>query len=159
MIKLIFYFVALQVILLIPIFYLSRKFLIKKFGSKNIKIRSILATFLIPTLLTILMIGICYAIVNPILRSKEFNSNDWIQNVDSRYRMINDLKDNEILQGKTKEDIIQLLGTEYTMDCWTKNTICYICPDPDNYGILDHYEFVIFLNKENIVERVENINR
>ena len=159
MIKLIFYFVVLQVILLIPIFYLSRKFLTKKFGSKNIKIRSILATFLIPTFLTILMIAICYGIVNPILRSKEFNSKDWIQNIDSRYRMINDLKDNEILQGKTKEDIIQLLGTEYTMDCWTKNTICYISPDPDNYGILDHYEFVIFLNEENIVERVENINR
>jgi len=159
MIKLIFIFVVLQAIFLIPSFFLYKKFLIKRFGSKNIKVRSILATFLMPFLLTILMIGICYGIVNPIMRSKEFNSKDWIQNIDSRYRMVNDLAENNILQGKTKEEIIALLGTEYTTDCWTINTICYISPDPDNYAALDHYEFVIFLNEENIVERVENINR
>jgi len=112
-----------------------------------------------PILLTTIMIGICYGIINPILRSKEFNSKDWIENVDSRYRMVNDLEKNKKLNGKTKNEIIELLGTEYTTDCWTKNTICYVTPDPDNYAMLDHYEFVIFFNEKNKVERVENINR
>jgi len=138
---------------------LYRKFFLKKYGNKNIKKRSILATVLTPIFLTIAMIGICYGIINPLLRSKEFNSTDWIQNIDSRYRMVNDLAKNDILKGKTKDETIALLGTEYTTDCSGKNTICYISPDPDNYAILDHYEFVIFFNEENIVKRVENINR
>ncbi|MFI1742890.1 hypothetical protein [Thalassobellus sediminis] len=123
------------------------------------KLYSILTTLLMPILLTTIMIGICYGIINPILRSKKFNSKDWIENVDSRYKMVNDLKKNNKLNGKTKKEIIELLGTEYTTDCWTKNTICYATPDPDNYAMLDHYEFVVFLNKKNKVERVENINR
>ena len=159
MIKLIFIFIVLQIIFLIPSFCLYRKFLLKKYGNKNIKKLSILATVLTPIFLTIAMIGICYGIINPLLRSKEFNSTDWIQNIDSRYRMVNDLAENDLLLGKTKDEIIALLGTEYTTDCWTKNTICYISPDPDNYATLDHYEFVIFLNEESIVERVENINK
>ncbi|WP_179005719.1 hypothetical protein [Winogradskyella forsetii] len=109
--------------------------------------------------MTTLMIGICYGIIDPVLRSKEFNSKDWIENVDSRYRMVNDLEKNKKLNGKTKNEIIELLGNEYTTDYWTKNTICYVAPDPDNYAMLDHYEFVIFLNGKNKVERVQNINR
>ncbi len=159
MIKLIFIFIVFQVFLLIPSYFLYRKFLTKKFLIKNIKLYSILATVLMPILWTTIMIGICYGIINPILRSKEFNSKDWIENMDSRYRMVNDLEKNKKLNGKTKNEIIELLGTEYTTDCWTKNTICYVVPDPDNYAILDHYEFVIFLNEKNKVERVENINR
>ncbi len=159
MIKLIFLFIVFQVLFLIPSYFLYRKFLTKKFRIKNIKLYSILATLLMPIFLTTIMIGICYGIINPILRSKEFNSKDWIQNVDSRYRMVNDLEKNKKLNGKTKNEIIELLGTEYTTDCWTKNTICYIAPDPDNYGILDHMEFVIFFNERNKVQQVQNINR
>lgn len=131
----------------------------KKFGNKNLKVRSILVSFLVPIFLTSILIVVCYGIINPILRSKEFNSKDWIENVNSRYRMVNDLEKNKKLAGKTKEELIELLGTAYTTDCWTKNTICYISPDPDNFAILDHNELVVFLNKENKVERVENINR
>ncbi|PHS01821.1 MAG: hypothetical protein COA80_01770 [Leeuwenhoekiella sp.] len=159
MIKLIFIFIVIQVLFLIPSYFLYRKFLTKKFRIKNIKLYSTLATFLMPIFLTTLMIGICYGIIDPILRSKEFNSKDWIENVDSRYRMVNDLEKNKKLNGKTKNEIIELLGNKYTTDCWTKNTICYDAPDPDNYAMLDHYEFVIFLNGKNKVERVQNINR
>ena len=159
MIKLIFIFIVFEVLFLIPSYFLYRKFLTKKFSIKNIKLYSILATLLLPILWTVLFVGICYGIINPILRSKEFNSRDWIENANLRYRMIKDLEKNKKPNGKTKNEIIELLGTEYTTGYWTKNTICYIAPDPDNYAILDHYEFVIFLNNENKVERVENINR
>ncbi|GAB1308607.1 hypothetical protein KH5_12900 [Urechidicola sp. KH5] len=136
-----------------------KKVLTKKSRNKNIKLYSILATLLLPIFWTAIFIGICYGIINPILRSKEFNSKDWIENVDLRYRMINDLKKNKKLNGKTKNEIIELLGISYTTGCWTKNTICYVAPDPDNYAMLDHYQLVIFFNEENKVERVENINR
>lgn len=156
MIKLIFIFIVLQFLFLIPSYFLYRKFLIKKIETKKVKTYSILTTLLMPILLTALMFGVCYGIINPILRSKNFNTKDWIENTDSRYRMVNDLKSNKLLLGKTKEEIIKILGAEYKTDCWTKNTFCYVAYDPENYAPLDHYEFIIFFNQKNKVERVEH---
>ncbi|WP_324719666.1 hypothetical protein [Salinimicrobium sp. HB62] len=119
---------------------------------------SILATLLLPIVWTALFIGICYGIINPIWRSKEFNSKDWITDVDSRYRMVKDLEKNKLLEGKTKEEVIEILGTKYS-NCWTDNTICYITPDPDNFAVLDHMEFVVFFNEQNKVDQVQNMNR
>ncbi len=159
MIKLILIFIVVEIILLIPSYFLYKKILIKKFRVKKVKIYSFLATILMPVFWTSIMIGICYGIINPILRSKKFNSKDWIENVDSRYKMVRDLEDNKLLEGKDKEEIIKILGRDYTINCWTKNTICYVAPDPDNYAGLDHYELVVFFNDNHKVERVENINR
>jgi len=119
MIKLIFIFIVFEILFLIPSYFLYRRFLKNKYGIKNIKTYSILATLLMPILWTSLFIGICYGIINPIVRSKEFNSKDWIADVDSRYRMVNDLEKNKLLEGKSKEEVIKILGTEYT-NCWTK---------------------------------------
>ncbi|WP_366183850.1 hypothetical protein [Flavobacterium ovatum] len=107
-----------------------------------------MATLLMPIIWTTLFIGICYGIINPILRSKEFNSKDWIENIDSRYRMTNDLKEN-VLIGKNKIEVLKILGKN-DGECGYKtspNTICYLIPDPENIGALDHYELVILFNE------------
>lgn len=108
-----------------------------------------------PLIWTALFIGTCYGIINPILRSKDFNSKEWIENTDSRYRMINDLKEN-VLIGKNKTEVLKILG-ENDGECGYKtspNTICYLIPEPDNIGILDHYELVIEFNNENNIINV-----
>jgi len=158
MTSLIFVFVVFQVFFLIPSYFLYKKYWIKKTRSKYIKTYSILATLGMPFVYTIIMIIVCYGIINPILRSKKFNSKDWIVHTNSRYRMVNDLEKNKSLEGKTKAAVIQLLGTEYSNDCWTKNTMCYVTPDPDNYALLDRYEFVIFFDDKNKVKSVQYIN-
>lgn len=158
MINFVFICIAIQVLFLIPSYFIYRKFLRKKIGNNNITMYSWLATLLMPFLYTVLILGISYGIIDPILRSKKFNSEDWIQNVDSRYRMVNYLIKNETLQGKTKEEVIVIMGEEFDENCWTNNTICYKTPEPDNYAILDHYELIIVFNDQNKVESVLYIN-
>tara|TARA_R110002096_G_scaffold412484_1_gene612985 strand:- start:1456 stop:1938 length:483 start_codon:yes stop_codon:yes gene_type:complete len=148
MIKLIFIFIVFEVLFLIPSFFLYKKILKRKSGVKNLKIYSFLATLLMPLIWTTLFIGICYGIINPILRAKGFNSKDWVENVNSRYRMINDLKENKLI-GKNKLEVIKILGKN-DGECGYKTspyTICYLIPDPDNFGMLDHYELVILFNE------------
>ena len=148
MIQLIFIFIVIEFLFLIPSYFLYRKFLKKKSVVKNLKIYSFLATLLMPIIWTMLFVAICYGIINPILRSKEFNSKDWVENIESRYRMTNDLKEN-VLIGKNKIEVLKILGKN-DGECGYKknlNTICYLIPDPDNVGILDHYELVIIFNE------------
>ena len=148
MIQLIFIFIVIEFLFLIPSYFLYRKFLKKKSVVKNLKIYSFLSTLLMPIIWTMLFIAICYGIINPILRSKEFNSKDWVENIESRYRMTNDLKEN-VLIGKNKIEVLKILGKN-DGECGYKknlNTICYLIPDPDNVGILDHYELVIIFNE------------
>ena len=155
MIKLIFIFIIIEVVFLIPSYFLYRNILKKKYGIKNLKIYSFSATLLMPLIWTALFIGICYGIINPILRSKDFNSKEWIENTDSRYRMINDLKEN-VLIGKNKAEVLEILG-ENDGECGYKTnrkTICYLVPESDNFGVLDHYELVITFNEFGKVEDV-----
>jgi len=155
MIKLIFIFIVIEILFLIPSYFLYRKFLKRKYEIKNLKLYSLLATFLMPFMWTAIFIGVCYGIINPILRSKDFNSKDWIENTTSRYRMINDLKKN-VLVGKNKTEVLKILG-ENDGECGYKtssNTICYLVPEPDNIGVLDHYELVIIFNEFGKVENV-----
>ena len=155
MIKLIFIFIVIEILFLIPSYFLYRKFLKRKSGIKNLKIYSFLATLLMAIIWTAVFVGICYGIINPILRSKDFNSKDWIENTDSRYRMINDLKENMLI-GKNKKEVIEILG-ENDGECGYKtspNTICYLVPEPDNIGVLDHYELVIIFNEFGKVENI-----
>lgn len=108
-----------------------------------------------PFLYTTIFTGICFGIIKPILKSKKFNSKDWIENTSLRYRMTNDLKEN-VLIGKTKAKVIELLGNN-DGECGFKSknsTICYSIPDPDNISILDHYELVIEFNLEGKVVNV-----
>ena len=155
MIKLISIFIVLEVLFLIPSYFLYKKFLKRKPGIKKLKLYSFSATLLMPIIWTTLFIGICYGIINPILRSKEFNSKNWIENIDSRYRMTNDLKEN-VLIGKNKMEVLKILGNN-DGECGYKaspNTICYLTPEPDNIGVLDHYELVILFNESGIVIEV-----
>ena len=148
MIKLIFIFIVIEIFFLIPSYFLYRKFLKKKYGIKNLKVYSFLATLFMPFVWTAVFIGICYGIINPILRSKDFNSKDWIENTYSRYRMINDLQEN-VLIGKNKIEVLEILGKN-DGECGYKtspNTICYLVPEPDNIGVLDHYELVILFDE------------
>ncbi|MEL0457428.1 hypothetical protein WJN01_14405 [Flavobacteriaceae bacterium SZ-1-7] len=71
--------------------------------------------------------------------------------------MVKKLETKKLLIGKTKEEVIELLGKDYNENCagWVGDkTICYVAYDPDDLGILDHYEFVICLDSKNMVYKV-----
>ncbi len=96
---------------------------------------------------TALFLLIISYIVDPIVRSKKFETKDWVENVDSRYRMVNDLKKNNLLIGKTKNEVIKLLGNDYKENCIVQETLCYVTSDPNSFGSFDHYELVIYFEK------------
>ncbi len=59
--------------------------------------------------LSILIILVILFLVS--CKERHFNSEKWKTNKDIQYYMLNDLIDNKILIGKTKEEVISLLAT------------------------------------------------
>ena len=153
MIKYITIFIFLQLILIVPSFFWYKK-IINKLEIRNSKLVSFILTFIMPIIYTLTFIFIYINVVEPIILSKKFTSETWIENVDSRYKMINDLEENKLLIGKKRIDIIKMLGPDYEENCWIKNTICYPAPNPDDFSILDHYVLIIYFNKTNVVKKI-----
>ncbi|SFC61375.1 hypothetical protein SAMN04487891_11528 [Flagellimonas taeanensis] len=46
--------------------------------------------------------------------SNDFDKTEWDSNVEERYRMAEDIIDNKMLIGKTRSDVIQILGSKYS---------------------------------------------
>jgi hypothetical protein len=55
--------------------------------------------------------------------SKDFDKQEWESNIQERYTMSADIIDSEILIGKSKQEVIELLGTEYST--YEENHISY----------------------------------
>jgi len=101
-------------ILAVPIYFLSKWILKKlKLGSK--KSRKYLA--IIPTLilspLTYVGIIMIWWVSISYYPKKDFNKQEWETNIEERYIMSENIIDSEILIGKTKKEVIELLGSDY----------------------------------------------
>lgn len=101
-------------ILAIPVYFLS-KWILKKFKLGNDKNRRFLA--IIPTIIIspILYVGIIMIWIFSIsyYPKTDFNKQKWESNKDERYKMSNDIIKNELLIGKTKDEVINLLGNDF----------------------------------------------
>ena len=153
-------FIVLQIILLIPSFFFYKKVL-RRFKIKQLNLFATLSTLLLPFLYTFLFILLMGYVIDPYIRSKEFDRQLWY-NLDERYTMVNDLIDHQLI-GKTKNEVLQMLGEpdgEYKLSEYKlvagdeQRRISYITPDPDNFAILDHYELVIYFDTNEKVKRV-----
>lgn len=101
-------------ILAIPVYFLT-KWIFKrlKLGSeKNRKYLAIIPTIILSPILYvgIIMIWIFSVSYYP---KTDFNKQEWKGNKEERYKMSNDIIKSEILIGKTKEDVIELLGEDF----------------------------------------------
>jgi len=101
-------------ILAIPVYFLSN-WILKKFKFGNDKNRKFLA--IIPTIIIgpILYVGIIMIWIFSIsyYPKTDFNKQKWESNKEERYKMSNDIIKNELLIGKTKDEVINLLGNEF----------------------------------------------
>ena len=105
------------VILAIPTYFLC-KWVLKKLKLGNDKNRKFLA--LIPTVIlspiiyiVLIMIWIFSISYYP---SSDFDQNDWNSNVQERYKMSSDIINSKLLIGKTREEVIQILGNDFSSD-------------------------------------------
>ena len=101
-------------ILAFPVYFLS-KWILKKFKLGNDKNRKFLA--IIPTIIIspILYVGIIMIWIFSIsyYPKAEFNKQKWESNKDERYKLSNDIIKSELLIGKTKDEVINLLGNDF----------------------------------------------
>jgi hypothetical protein len=101
-------------ILTFPIYFLTKWVLMRlKLGNKNSrKYLAIIPTVILSPLLYIgiIMIWIFSVSYYPKI---DFNKQEWNENKEERYKMSNDIIKSEILIGKTKEEVIELLGDDF----------------------------------------------
>lgn len=106
--------IIIILILAIPVYFFN-KWILKRLKLGNEKYRKYLA--IIPTVILspllyfgIIMIWIFSISYYP---KTDFDKNEWNENIEERYKMSNDIIKSEMLIGKTKEEVIKLLGDEY----------------------------------------------
>jgi len=111
-------------ILAIPVYFLS-KWILKRLKLGNVKNRKYLA--IIPTIILspLLYVGIIMIWIFSIsyYPKTDFNKQKWIENKEERYKMSNDIIKSEILIGKTKKEVIELLGDDFYS--YDENHIAY----------------------------------
>ena len=111
-------------ILGIPIYFLS-KWILNKSNVGNGKNRKYLA--IIPTLILspIVYIGLIYLWIFSIsyYPTDDFDKQMWQSNPEERYKMSENIIESKILIGKTKREIIELLGNDYYS--YSENHIAY----------------------------------
>jgi uncharacterized membrane protein len=102
-------------IIAIAIYFLS-KFILKKLKLGNDKNRKyiavISAVIFSPIIYTLLIVS--WIFVAEYYPKEKFDKQKWETKIEERYTMSKNIIKSEILIGKTKEEVIELLGNEYS---------------------------------------------
>jgi len=140
------------IVIAVPVYFMIKWILNKtKFSPKVVKRLTWAGTFILtPSIYLFLIYAfIFYVSYYP---TKEFNQKEWTENPSKRYEMTQDIIEKNLLIGKTKDEIVNLLGSdkyEYDGGHWGYNVgfvpgLLNIDPD-----VLDIYF------KNNIVFKVD----
>ena len=152
------YFHLLIGILLFLLFkWLIGKFIIKR----NLKIiLSIISTLILtPIVYYFTIIAFFSTLFYEYQPENKFESKEWIENRHDRHEMRNDLIESKILIGKTKPELIEILGKPQSDLIMSKDTLnnltYYLGSEGHGFGIKIHYLNLKFKNGK--VEKAENI--
>jgi len=117
--------VPIIVIIIACIVYYSSKLILKRLNFGTSKKRKIVALISSIILSPLIYIGIIYMMFFTIsyYPSNNFDKTKWDTNKAERYKMSEDIIESEILIGKTKTEIIQLLGNDFYT--YNNNHIAY----------------------------------
>lgn len=142
-------------ILAIPIYFISRWILNKNNigNEKNRKYFAILpAIFLSPFVYVGIML-IWFFSISYYPESK-FDKKEWDTNVEERYEMSEDIIESELLIGKTKNEVVKLLGSDYS-DYITEISyeLGYV---PELFNIDPDYLDIYFNDKGIVVQVIQH---
>ena len=112
------------ILIALPIYFLIKLFFKKfKIGSENNRwLISFISTLIISPIIYFLAILIWVFSVS-YYPNNDFDKEEWISNKEERFKMSEDLIESEKLIGKTKQEIVQLLGEDYYS--YNENHIAY----------------------------------
>jgi hypothetical protein len=143
------------VILLIPVYFLSLLILRKKnIGNKTTrKFIAFIPTVIATPILYVMVISLW--LLSSLYYPKEtFDHTKWHENVEERYKMSNYIIKNNILMGKTKDEITALLGDDFYVR--GKDIIGYYLGFVPGIANIDPDVLVIYF-ENGIVVKVEQI--
>lgn len=143
-----FFFLLLQIALLVPYFFLFR-FLFKRM---RIKAPSIYAA-----IVAILFVVACCKLFNhynrnylyPKIRSERFNAQKWHSTENERFKMARDIIASNMLIGKTQQEVIAILGKPDNEKGPCTNCIGYATSEPDIGFSIDHEVLVVEFDENN----------
>lgn len=145
------FLIILELIFIWPAIYVLNKWLKKK----NLANSGLVSTILILVIFTFIPIGYYQfekSYLNPTIRSAQFESNIWKTEETKRFTMVNDIFENKLFIGKTKIEIIALLGTDYEIGPCDK-CIGYSTYDPDIGFSIDHDVLAVYFDSlDNVIE-------
>jgi hypothetical protein len=150
----IFFLIILELVLFWPSVYVLNKWL----KQKNLSNSDLTASFLI--LLTFAIVDIGYyqfeeRYLIPKIRSAQFDSQIWKSEESERFTMVNSILENNLFIGKTRTELINILGTDYELGpC--KNCIGYSTFDPDIGFSIDHNVLVVYFDSKNHVIEIRS---
>lgn len=103
------------VFILAVLVYLLSKWILKKFRLGNDKNRNFLAILSAIIISPVLYIGVIIIWFFSIsyYPNIDFNKHEWESNIEERYKMSKDIIQSELLIGKTKDEVVELLGNDY----------------------------------------------
>ena len=111
-------------ILAIPTYFISRWIMKRfKFGDDNNRkyIAIIPSLFLSPIIYFVLVMIWIFSI--SYYPTNDFNQDKWNSNIEERYKMSEDIIESKMLIGKTRDEVIQILGNNFTSNY--ENRISY----------------------------------
>lgn len=140
-----FFFLLLQIVLLVPYFFLFR-FLFKRM---RIKAPSIYAA-----IVAILFVIACCQLFNhynlnylyPKIRSEKFNAQKWHSAKNERFKMARDIIASNMLIGKTQQEVTVILGEVRER---RGNCIGYATSEPSVWFSIDHEVLVVEFDENN----------
>jgi len=82
---------------------------------------------------------------------ERFDSENWKTQHSKRYKMANDIVEEKLLLGKTKDDLIQLLGKPDFSEFNNDNTFIYHLGTPPSFFDAEPQQLVVKFNNEIVV--------
>jgi heme/copper-type cytochrome/quinol oxidase subunit 2 len=144
------------IILLVPVYFLFM-FIFSKRNVGNKKSRKYIA--IIPTIIVspiiYLMVILIWIFSMSYYPKEKFDSIKWNKNIEERYKMAKDIIEKNILIGKTKDEVIKLLGNDYYES--EEGTISYYLGLVPGLANIDPDVLVLYF-ENGIVVKVEQIN-
>lgn len=88
---------------------------------------------------------------------ERFNEKSWSANPSMRYQMADDIIDSDMLIGKSKEDVIELLGLPYKSNLFGKDNIAYRLGRPPSFSESKRTILIIDFELDHAVQVIESI--
>ncbi|MCO6358781.1 hypothetical protein [Roseivirga pacifica] len=100
-------------------------FIVGKWINKKRKVRLIWTLAITPVLSLCLYLIMVMIIIFAVsyYPKKKFDETGWKENIEERYIYASDIVNSELLLGKTKEEVVTILGNEYST--WNKSYASY----------------------------------